>query len=424
VGVPTGVWRWKPGPPQLYLTPGPDPTVKAIVEGDHGETLFATQHGISHLVDGRLDPYLLAATQGELNLLRVLHDRNGALWIGTGDGLLHLHQGRMDRFARADGLSGDRIIGLFEDREGSIWVATVDGFDRFRELAVPTISAKEGLSSIPMSVLAAANGSIWLGTPNGLSALREGSITTYRKERSSIESGVAKREQPGVSWSIREVTNLGLPDNVVQSLQQDDRGRIWVTTLRGMAYFENDRFIPVKEVPAGYVYSIVSDGAGNVWISHLTEGLLLLRDGRQIKKFPWVSIFGLGHNAISLLPDPVKGGLWLGFSRGGIAYFKDGQVRSSYGADDGLGQEHTIQEADSLPASSKALLASKIERSRAMHRCCFSFSTSAASMGAEATVWKQWRQIESICRQRCGDARNSGAYRCILDSQKPGSAGI
>ena len=93
-------------------------------------------------------------------------------------------------------------------------------------------------------------------------------------------------------------------------------------------------------------------------------------------------------------------------------------------ADDGLGQEHTIQEADSLPASSKALLASKIERSRAMHRCCFSFSTSAASMGAEATVWKQWRQIESVCRQRCGDARNSGAYRCILDSQKPGSAGI
>jgi two-component sensor histidine kinase len=37
------------------------------------------------------------------------------------------------------------------------------------------------------------------------------------------------------------------------------------------------------------------------------------------------------------LPDPLQGGLWLGFSRGGVAYFKDGQVRSSYAGTDGLG---------------------------------------------------------------------------------------
>src|SRR5262249_26738669 len=47
----------------------------------------------------------------------------------------------------------------------------------------------------------------------------------------------------------------------------------------------------------------------------------------------------LGHDdAVStIVADRVRGGVWLGFSRGGIAYFTDGQVRESYGAAEGLG---------------------------------------------------------------------------------------
>ncbi len=37
----------------------------------------------------------------------------------------------------------------------------------------------------------------------------------------------------------------GLPDNGVESLFQDDGGRIWAFTANGAAYFENGRFIPV-----------------------------------------------------------------------------------------------------------------------------------------------------------------------------------
>jgi signal transduction histidine kinase len=38
-----------------------------------------------------------------------------------------------------------------------------------------------------------------------------------------------------------------------------------------------------------------------------------------------------------LSPDPTRGGGWLGFYHGGVAYFRDGQVRASYKAADGLG---------------------------------------------------------------------------------------
>ena len=40
--------------------------------------------------------------------------------------------------------------------------------------------------------------------------------------------------------------------------------------------------------------------------------------------------------AETLLSDPVRGGLWLGFFKGGVAFFKDNQIRASYATIDGL----------------------------------------------------------------------------------------
>jgi len=39
---------------------------------------------------------------------------------------------------------------LFEDREGNIWVATMDGVDRFRDVAVRTVSANQGYRAAPL----------------------------------------------------------------------------------------------------------------------------------------------------------------------------------------------------------------------------------------------------------------------------------
>ncbi len=65
----------------------------------------------------------------------------------------------------------------------------------------------------------------------------------------------------------------------MESLFQDDRGRIWVSTLRGVGYLENDRFISVSGVPGGIVHSIAEDTAGNLWIANQDLGLFhLLRD--------------------------------------------------------------------------------------------------------------------------------------------------
>jgi signal transduction histidine kinase/ligand-binding sensor domain-containing protein len=327
-GAATRLWRWKPGTPKLY--PIPDP-VQAMIEGDNDALLIATRGGIKQLVGGKVEAYPLPGAGPQFTSYRLLRDRDGGLWIGaTGGGLSHVHQGRTDVFARSDGLSGDHINSLFEDREGNIWVATLNGFDRFREFAVLTISVKQGLSNADVtSILAARDGSVWLGTADGLDRWNNGQITIYRKRRS--RAVIAAPLGP-----VREITDSALPDDTFESLFQDDRGRIWVSTPRGVAYFENGRFTPVNAVPAGpNVWSIAEDRARNLWISQ-DQSLLHLLGGRVVERISWAKL-GRKDWALALFPDPVEGGLWLGFREGGLAYFKDGQVRASYAGGDGLG---------------------------------------------------------------------------------------
>jgi signal transduction histidine kinase/ligand-binding sensor domain-containing protein len=345
VGGMTGLWRWKPGPPKLY--PMPD-TVQALIEGDNGALLIAMRSGMRQLVDGRVEAYPLPATTREFNPYRLLRDRNGGLWIGTTDrGLVHVRQRRADVFARPDGLSGDFIERLFEDREGDIWVATLDGLDRFRGLAVPTISVKQGLSNATVeSVLAARDGSVWLGTVDGLNRWNNGQIMIYRKRSAPAMSSGARREEEsgglgaasesGALGEVTEITSSGLPDDAIESLFQDDR-RIWVSTRRGAAYLEDGRFIPVGAVPGG-VHFILGDSAGNLWMSQ-DQSLFHLLGGSVVERIPWTS---LGHKdaASALAADPLQGGLWLGFRDGGVEYFKGGKVRASYAAADGLGKGH------------------------------------------------------------------------------------
>jgi signal transduction histidine kinase/ligand-binding sensor domain-containing protein len=332
-GVRGGIWRWKPGPPKFH--PMPD-TVQALIESNNGSLLIATPAGLKQLVDGKIRPYPLdAAGRRQFKTNYLLRAGDGELWIGTeGQGLLHVHDGRTDVFSQSDGLSGDFILRLFEDREGSVWVATANGLDRFHRFAVPTLSVKQGLSSPDvLSVLAARDRSIWLGTTDGLNRWNNGQITIYRRRSSEAASDEAKEKQEP---AVREVGGTGLPDEATGSLFEDHRGRIWISTPRGIAYFENGRFTTVSAVPAAAVYSFAGDRAENLWIGQ-AQGLLHLREESVVERIPWDK---LGHKdfAWTLLSDPSEGGVWLGFREGGVAYFKDGQVRASYATGNGLGE--------------------------------------------------------------------------------------
>ncbi len=240
-----------------------------------------------------------------------------------------------DVFARLDGLSGDTISALFEDREGDIWVATTDGLDRFREAAVASFSVNQGLSSDRVaSVLTSDAGSAWFGTNEGLDRWTGGQVTVYRERSAPTTPG----RGPYASRKAHEVTGPGMPAAGVQSIFQDSRGRVWLSTRRGVGYLENDRFVPVDGIPGGLTRAIAEDNRGNLWIAKPASGLFRLSSGSgAIDQIPWGR---LNHNdpVTAMAVDPSQGGLWFGFFQGGLAYFADGQLRSSLAAANGLAE--------------------------------------------------------------------------------------
>ena len=315
-GAESGLWRWEPGPPKRYAAPG---RLADLTQSVDGHLIVGIRDaGLRQIAGDKLQPYAIRSatnpnvlmTEQDTDSNKLLVDRDGGLWIGTDQrGLIHVHQGRTDVFTEENGLSGNIIAGIFEDREGNIWASTAGGLDRFRELPFTTISAKQGLSSDNVnSIVASRDGSVWMATRDGLTRWQNGRTTIFRRSN-------------------------GLPDNFVKSLYQDDGGRLWVFAGHDLAYLDKDRLAPVRGIPSTEVYSMAGDNAGNLWLSG-NQGLSHLRDGRLVEHFPW-PLLGRRQQAKVITCD--HGGLWLGFwTDGGVEYFKDGQVRASYTAADGL----------------------------------------------------------------------------------------
>ncbi|HMF94189.1 MAG TPA: two-component regulator propeller domain-containing protein [Vicinamibacterales bacterium] len=335
VGTSLGFWRWAPGPRQFFAVPGQPNGIRGVAEDDDGALVVPTRGTIRFFAHGAEMPSRQTPARARpYQVTRMLRDRDGGLWIGTsGGGVVHLHQGRMDVFGPSDGLSSDGAHALFEDREGNVWVATSDGLDRFREPAVATFAVAQGLSSANItSVLAARDGSVWLGSSEGLNRWRDGHNTIYHDHRT-----LAAIAPSDGADNVREIVGPGLPAHGVHSLAQDHLGRVWVSTRDGVGFIDHDRFTPISGLPAGEnVNFVAEDSGGTVWVANFDGSLFEIVEGGVAQRVPPAT---LGHtDPVSVIAaDPVRGGVWLGFARGGIAYFTGGQVRESYGGADGLG---------------------------------------------------------------------------------------
>jgi diguanylate cyclase (GGDEF)-like protein len=236
----------------------PTSSIYAVWRED-GLTLLGTDRGLLRH-DGDTPGWSEVASIGRRSVRRILPDPAGGWWIGTLDGLWRL---------RAD-YSAERIEGLVDQRVSDLlfqgarlWVSTRNGLgwveaNRASQLGVPDALRRGFLTAL----LADSSGSLWIGSnEGGLRVLTgDGGMRWLHRGNGRLtndsvwslhahEGWVYVGSHGGGLQRLRlddeSVWHMGVRDglsnNVIYRIESDSRGRLWLSTNRGLNVVEPGR---------------------------------------------------------------------------------------------------------------------------------------------------------------------------------------
>lgn len=219
---------------------GFDGPVEALAEDRSGRWMWVgSRTGLSRIDYTTLQRTAIGFTSPDPDTLaarrvRVLEsDRAGNIWIGyfqRGIAVYRPDDGSIHRYthdpADSRSLSDNLVRAIHQDHDGALWIGTYGGLDRFAGMergfdhfrhdpANPRSLSNNNILSLYDSP-ADSGAVLWVGTfGGGLNRLdvRTGRVTRY-------------------------TTHEGLPNNVVYGILGDEKGRLWLTTNRGMAQLD------------------------------------------------------------------------------------------------------------------------------------------------------------------------------------------
>ncbi len=156
-----------------------------------------------------LPPILDGVPAGQV--LSLLEDRAGALWIGTAGGLSRHQDGEVIRYTAADGLPHRRVEALLEDRSGRIWIGTLGGLSQFADGGFTTLTVNDGLPNNRVRILYEdTDGTLWIGTyGGGLARWRDGHLASF-------------------------TTYDGLLSDSLTGIVDDGLGNLWLSSAQGI----------------------------------------------------------------------------------------------------------------------------------------------------------------------------------------------
>jgi signal transduction histidine kinase/ligand-binding sensor domain-containing protein len=238
---------------------------------------------------------------------RLMHDRQGNLWVATlGEGLWRVRGGSspsIEKTALRTGLSSDAVQSVLEDRDGNIWVGTTGGLHRLTERKLTPIEDVEFVVAIESG----DNSSVWAGTTNGL-------------VRFSGASGQWQREGSGPG---------------VRTLHRDAEGTLWIGTNDSLWRLTGGAMKQVRlppQYPLTPITTITSTPGGGVWLGY--DDWLFRWDGTNLVRFEAPP--GTTLERITLARADRQGRLWIAFDDGKLGFVDRGGTFRALGSNEGL----------------------------------------------------------------------------------------
>jgi ligand-binding sensor domain-containing protein len=317
----------------------PSNDVLSMIIDREGTVWVGTGKGVARRPKGGAFAPVVAA--GNRIVMAVKQDRDGNVWAATREGLLRVAGGSPQLLGRAEGLPDEHTRALDEDAAGNLWVGTeAGGLVRLRNGRAVVFGRADGLGhDVIWTVTEGRDGSIWVATDGGgLSRLREG-----RASPATAEPGLAREnvfalleDRTGRVWFSTESHGLCqltaervrcMPvagDDLVRCLVEDRDGLIWVGTSGGLFRLQGEALLPVpaEDGKRITVKAVAQGQDGVVWVG--TSSGLARVDRAGVRR---VQVEGRPHAADvdALLPDP-DGTLWIGTIHAGLQRLRAGRL--------------------------------------------------------------------------------------------------
>lgn len=353
-----------------------------IIFSSRGSGLF-----IYHIEKNEVTKVNFSSDPESKNIVDLFIDPSNNLWISTeSNGIYIINYNQIDNTALSAkhlttdfGLTSNNVseVKLFDDK---IWIATPSsGIDVIEQVSANnfisdksekvTVENKNENNFLPSNnitdLMIDGFNNIWIGskdkgvtfvtkkadkyltkvfnTREGLSFYDVNCLFSDREKSVWIGTNVGVNQYISDYFLLFDKT-IGLPNNIVQTIENDGQGNIWLGTNSGLSILKDGSDLDADNIKVQQVSlkgldnvgirDIHLDTDGNLWIAN-AKGMLFKRNTSG--SFEKVNIENVLRDLILCISEDQNGNIWLGTRQGAARLNKNSYKLDFFTEADGLG---------------------------------------------------------------------------------------
>jgi ligand-binding sensor domain-containing protein len=282
-----------------------------------------------------------------VEIYSIVFDKNNIQYVGTQNhGLYQIKSDTTVQYLGGDmGFYLNQVNDLMVARDGKLWIAGEGGgIAIYDGLSFSNQTPNEGLGSDRVaclagnaSAIAAVNsedgvsfytsGSWEFFNPNKIGLFTTSGIYSLSKDKSNnvwVGGNAEIAKYDGTNWTVYRSNGTGIPNEVITSIKFDSKNKVWVSSYRGLAEFDqsanswNNYDVATNGFPSDFIYDMDIDSKDVLWLA--TDSGLVKFDGMNVTNYNKAS-GKLIVDEVSTVYVDKNDKVWAGTWGGGLVSF-------------------------------------------------------------------------------------------------------